>query len=81
MQRIGKQIRITVSFEMDDKVGEIAKRLKTSKANIYRNMTGVGLDLYSDFEKVGLVKLVEFVEKARDAGQKYFIKGKQPSLF
>ena len=80
MQRIGKQIRITVSFEMDDRVAVVAKRLGTSKANIYRNMTETGLDLYDDFEKIGVVKLVEFVEKTRVLAKDILLK-KQPTLF
>jgi len=80
MQRIGKQIRLTVTDAQEERIKIIAKRHGIPKARVYRNMIDVGLDLYDDFEKIGVYKLVEFTEKAKDLGKGIF-SSRQKTLF
>lgn len=80
MQRIGKQIQLTVTEEMDIRMGEIAKKQKKSKAEIYRTMAGLGLDIYGDFEKTGVVKFADFTVKAHEM-LKHWKSKRQLSLF
>ncbi len=80
MQRIGKQIRITVTDLQEERIERIAKRHNLPKAQVYRNMIDAGLDLYDEFESVGVVQMLDFVERVK--GLASDIKRiKQPSLF
>jgi ATP-dependent protease HslVU (ClpYQ) ATPase subunit len=80
MQKIGLQIRITVTELQEERIAKIAKRLNFSKARVYRNMIDVGLDLYDEFEKVGVWKLVEVTAKVKKL-TKEFIGRRQARLF
>ena len=80
MQRIGSQIALTVSDSQKDRVRAIANRLDIPKAQVYRNMIDVGLDLYDELEAIGVVKLVEFTRKVKEVS-KDLRKKKQPTLF
>lgn len=71
--------KIPVNFEQYqlDRLDEIAKRFKISRAEATRRIIDTGLDAYSVFEGFGLVKLAEVVKRTREACQKSV----QPTLF
>jgi len=71
MQKIGKQIHLTVTPEQEERVTKISKRLNISKAHVYRNMIDVGLDFYDDLEKVGVVKIYDFTAKVRKISKEW----------
>ncbi len=80
MQKIGKQIQLTVTEKQEERIGKIAKRHNIPKAKVYRNMIDVGLDLYDDFEVIGMVKIIEFSGKVRKMS-KHWHERKQLKLF
>ncbi len=80
MQRIGSQIALVVSQSQIEKVTRIAKRHGIPKSQVYRNMIDVGLELYEDMEKIGVVKIVEFTGKVKEMSKDWQNK-KQPKLF
>ncbi len=80
MQKIGKQIRITVTEFQDQRIEMIAKKHEISKACAYRNMIDAGLDLHDDFEKVGAFKIVDFVGKVHEMS-KHWTNRRQLKLF
>jgi len=66
MQRIGKQIQLTVTDQQEERIGKLAKKYDLPKAQIYRNMIDVGLDLHDDLEKVGFGKMKIFTDKVTE---------------
>jgi len=80
MQKIGKVVQITVTEEMDARIKEISEKHGVSKAQIYRNMIEVGLDLYNDLEKLGFGKLAEITNKMKESVGA-LRRQKQPKLF
>lgn len=80
MQRIGKQIRITVTDLQEERVQAIAKKHNISKANVYRNTIDVGLDLYDDLERMGAVQITEIGTRAKEIF-KHWKARKQRKLF
>ena len=80
MQRIGKQIALTVTEEQQEKVAKIAKRHNLKRAQVYRKMMDLGLGVYDNLEKVGVVKMGEITEKAEKM-TKDFVSKKQRKLF
>lgn len=61
--------KFLMSFEQYqiDKLDEIAKRFKISRAEATRRIVDTGLDAYAVFEGLGVVKLAEIVKKTREA--------------
>ncbi len=80
MQRIGKQIALTVSEEMDERMREIGKKQNVSKAEAYRKMANLGLEVYGDFEKSGVILFADLAIKAKEM-LKFWQGKKQPRLF
>jgi len=77
-QRIeGKVINIKFPQEDIDELDRIAKRLDLKRADVIRNLVGIGFDLFHGYEKVGIVKLFEIQKKA----VKLMKKEIQPPLF
>jgi len=66
MQRIGIQIRLTVTEEQERRIARLAKKYGLKKAQVYRNMIDVGLDLHDDLEKMGFGKLMVFTDKVQE---------------
>lgn len=71
--------KIPVNFEQYqiERLDEIAKRFKISRAEATRRIIDTGLDAYTVFEGIGVVKLAEVIKRTREACQKSV----QPHLF
>lgn len=72
MQKISEEsVQITVVLSKDDRtrLERIAKRQSKGKesklSDIARNMLSFGIDVYEDFERTGLIRVVEVFQEAR----------------
>ncbi len=78
MQKIqgGVTTTLLIYGEQDKKLAEIAKRFGIKKTQAHRHILQTGLDSYSAFEGMGIVKLAEITKKTREILEK----SRQPSL-
>jgi len=66
MQKIdGRLINVMIPNVLLSEVDRIAKRQKTTRAEIIRRFLQAGVDIFSDFEKVGVVKLTEIFDRTQ----------------
>ena len=68
--KIGTQISLIISDEIQAEVERIAKKRKRSKADIYRMMITLGIDCHQDLEKIGIIAAVDFAYYVKDAVKK-----------
>lgn len=77
-QRIeGQTVYVKFPTEQLAELDRIAKRLELKRADIIRNLVGVGIDIFHGYEKIGVVKLHEIQKRAIKALNKEI----QPTLF
>ena len=64
--------KFLMSFEQYqiDRLDEIAKRFKISRAEATRRIVDTGLDAYTVFEGIGVVKLAEVIRRTKEACEK-----------
>lgn len=63
----GKPVTLKVPAEILAEIDRISKKRKMSKADTYRMMLEIGIELHQDLEKVGLVAAVDFAYYCRQA--------------
>jgi metal-responsive CopG/Arc/MetJ family transcriptional regulator len=79
MQKIPgiKCVNVVLLQAQVNKLDEIAKRFKISRSEALRRIVETGLDSYSVYEGLGVVKLAEITGRMKSAVEKDV----QPSLF
>jgi len=64
MQKIdGSNVHIIIPDDLLRELDRIAKRDKSTRSEVIRRFLGAGVDFYTDFERVGLVKLNEVMSR------------------
>lgn len=63
----GRVVTIKLPEEMIREVDRIANKRKMSRADVYRMMVDLGLELHRDMEAVGVIAAVDFVYYCRQA--------------
>lgn len=78
MQRIdgGAPFALIMPPELTERLKRVQKRHNMTRAEAMRLMTSFGLDVYEDYEKLGVVKLAEIFKRAKKAIEKHA--GQQP---
>jgi len=60
MQRIdGSNVHIIIPDDLLKELDRIAKRDKSTRSEVIRRFLGAGVEFYTDFERVGIVRLNE----------------------
>lgn len=67
MQRIGDQICFNIPDDMKEKVDLIIKRHKMTRAEAVRALLSLGVEVYEDFEKVGIPQFAEMMKRTKQA--------------
>lgn len=71
MQKIdGERLAIIIPNEMISKLDRVAERLDLTRSQVMRNMIDVGLCVFEDFEKIGIIRLAEILGKTKKALRK-----------
>jgi hypothetical protein len=78
MRKIGgPQTTVILEQETLDKLDAIGRRFKIPRAEAHRRILETGLEVYSLYEGLGVVKLAELAKRAKET----CARGVQPSLF
>lgn len=65
-QRIdGKSFTLIMPHDLTNRLKRVEKRLDMTRAEAMRQTMNFGLDVYEDFEKLGVVKLAEVFSRVR----------------
>ena len=68
MQRIpGKRIHVILTEEQLGVIERMERRHKYTRSEAIRVALNIGLDTYTEYEKVGVVQMAEIAKKARKA--------------
>jgi len=69
MQRIedGEKYQLILTPELIQRLDRVGKRLGLKRAQVMRNTMDVGLSIYEDFEKVGVVSVLEILSRVKKA--------------
>jgi len=68
MQKIdGERIQVILPYDQLARVDRIAARTKQTRAETMRNMIEVGMTVFEDYERIGLVRMVEILERTKKA--------------
>lgn len=62
-----KNIQIILEKWHIQELDRIAERTGRSRSDTIRTIVGFGLDVYRDFERIGIVRLAEIFVRAEDA--------------
>jgi len=68
MQKIdGEKLQLIVPEEMISRIQRVGERLHLTRSETMRNMMDVGLTIFEDFEKVGIIRFAEIIGKTKKA--------------
>ena len=62
-----KAVNMMLTHEIISEVERIAKKRNMPKANVYRMMLELGIDMHKDMESVGIVAAVDFAYYCKEA--------------
>ena len=62
-----KAVTILLTDEIISEVARIAKKRDMPKANVYRMMLELGIEMHKDMESVGIVAAVDFAYYCKEA--------------
>ena len=78
MQKIdGPELKIKLDKEMVEELDRMGKRLGLKRNQVIRNFLDVGIYIFSGYEKVGVVKMIEIQRRFK----KTLKEDMRPSLF
>lgn len=67
MQKIGGPIVITVPEDLKARIDAISKKYDLSRAEAARRIMTLGIEVFEDFERIGIPQVAEMVKKAKKA--------------
>jgi metal-responsive CopG/Arc/MetJ family transcriptional regulator len=67
MQRIGEQINVTIPEDLKEKIDQVAKRHDYSRSEATRKLLELGVEIYTEFESIGVPQLIEMINKGKKA--------------